>query len=110
MAWKTRSGKRLSVGDRVVWCGWVKKTGMVERLQTPDLRYQAIVREVLPNNDDDDGECRVDWLGEIPVSALSTGSRNQGQPRRWLYPFCFELLEDVNAVDRLANLEDMHDH
>lgn len=70
------------------------------------MRYQATVMEVLPHSDNDDGECRVEWHGEVPDAARwAPGSlASPNEPRTWLYPFCFELLEDVNAIDRLAEL------
>ena len=104
MGWKTPSGKHLAPGDHVVWCGWAG-TGKdnVQRLQSPDMRYQATVLEVLPSNDEDDGECRVEWHGEVPETARGDAG-NPEDALRWLYPFCFELLEDVNAIDRLAEL------
>ncbi len=107
MAWKTRSGKMLKEGDRVVWCGWIHRAGeKVARLSPPDLRYQATVVEVLPNDDTDDGEIRVWWLDDaaIPEAACYSDPPRRGLAMPWLYPFCFELLEDVPVIDRLAEL------
>ena len=107
MGWPTDSGRRLREGDRVVWRGWStwNKDQTVRSRPAPDMRYQAKVTECLPENDDDNGEVGVRWIGEPPPEACHpAGHKREGQPHSWFHPPVFEHIDDVDATTRLADL------
>jgi hypothetical protein len=89
MAWKTKGGNYTSEGSRVVYI----------RNGAPDFTFTGTVLECLPVNDDDDGEIRIRWDNNDGPERSSIGS---DRPRIWYYPFHVEIIDQVNAADRIA--------
>jgi hypothetical protein len=89
MAWKTPGGHYVPEGSRVVF---------LREDKTPDFKFTGTVVECLMVNDDDDGEIRIAWDNGSagPRKASSGGSKI------WYYPMWVEIIDKINALDKLA--------